>query len=104
MNNIRSRLQQFVEKQRTVFQEARADLFFKIMQPKRGDRVLDLGGNRGQFATLLKARGELAITVADVTDFSTECAAHKCDFVLLPESGTLAFNDESYDTVFSNSV
>ncbi len=94
----------WLERQRQVFQDRRADLFITLMKPQPGMRILDLGGNRGQFAKRLLSRIELDITVADILDFTTECAEAGFPFVKLPESGTLPIENGAFDIVLCNSV
>lgn len=101
MSNALVRL---VEKSRERFQEQRADLFMELMQPRPGMRVVDLGGNRGQFAERLRRRANLDVTVADIIDFSAECAANGSRFLKLQEGAALPIADGAFDIVFSNSV
>jgi SAM-dependent methyltransferase len=97
-------LVKLVERSRERFQEQRADLFLELMQPGPGLRILDLGGNRGQFAERLRLRADLDITVADIIDFSTECAARGFHFIQLQDGARLPIDDAAFDIVFCNSV
>lgn len=93
-----------LEKSRERFQEQRADLFMDLMRPDPGMRILDLGGNRGQFAERLRRRADLDITVADILDFSTECATRGFGFLQLEDGAPVPVEDGAFDIVFSNSV
>lgn len=101
---VRRKLYEAIERARGRFQESRADLFVQLLEPTAGMRVLDLGGNRGQFARLLRSRVELEITVADILDFSRECRAEGFPFVLLKDGETLPFSNSEFDAVVCNSV
>jgi SAM-dependent methyltransferase len=102
--SARQRIYQSLERQREGFQAARAELFLRLMKPRSGARVLDLGGNRGHFGQRLLQRSDLDITVADVIDFSVECAQAGLQFVQIDEAERLPFHDREFDIVFCNSV
>jgi SAM-dependent methyltransferase len=101
---IRQRLFEAVERRRERFQEARAELFLRLVQPTPGLRVLDLGGSTGQFSRRLLRRADLDMTVADIVDTSRECAAAGLRFVQLEETPRLPFEDGQFDIVLANSV
>ena len=101
---IRNNAYRAVEKYRERFQEARADLFCRTMQPQAGCSILDLGGNRGQFSRRLLQRLRADITVADILDFSAECAAAGLRFAQIGEQVNLPFADREFDIVLCNSV
>lgn len=91
---------------RRRFQNARADLFLRLIQPVPGARVLDLGGSDGSFAALIAARrSDLIFTVAD-TEPTRLIAAERYGFreAALQPDGPLPFDDDSFDVVLCNSV
>jgi SAM-dependent methyltransferase len=97
-------LHRLVEGLRENFQEARAELFFELMRPFEGAKVLDLGGNRGRGSKRLLKRIGIDVTVADLLDFSKECQASGLKFIRVGEGCRLPFEDQSFDIVFCNSV
>ncbi|NLM66906.1 MAG: class I SAM-dependent methyltransferase, partial [Enterococcus sp.] len=90
------------------FEKKRKDLFFKYMEPKPGNRVLDLGGNDGSRIAKLFSDGknEYQIYVADISVTALETAQKKYGFntVLLDENGKIPFPDDYFDITFCNSV
>ena len=102
--SARQRIYESLERRREGFQAARAELFLRLLKPPPGTRVLDLGGNRGHFGQRLLQRSDLDITVADVIDFSAECAQAGLHFVQLDETSRLPFPDRAFDIVFCNYV
>ena len=90
---------------RNRLQQSRADLFVRLMAPRRGMRVLDLGGGDSSLAERIAHRVPLRVTVADISDEHAVAALARgfCHQVV-PESGELPFADGSFDVVLCNSV
>lgn len=90
---------------RERFHSARAELFLRLLEPRPGSRLLDLGGGTGSFARRLVGRAELEVTVAEVhEDHRHEIEAAGFRFVRIPNGGALPFADGEFDLVLSNSV
>jgi SAM-dependent methyltransferase len=89
---------------RSRFHETRAELFVRLLRPRRGSSVLDLGGGDGSLAARMAGRVPLEITVADLSaDNRARVLALGFRHVLL-EEGPLPFDDGAFDIVLSNSV
>lgn len=91
---------------RERFHNARAELFIRILEPRPGATLLDLGGGDGSFARRLSERAGLQVTVAEVHDGHREAIeAHGFRFVQLTGDGDrLPFGDGEFDIVLANSV
>ncbi|MGH7574906.1 MAG: methyltransferase domain-containing protein [Longimicrobiales bacterium] len=89
--------------------ERRADLFVRLMRPRAGDRMLDLGGGDGSFAARIARRVSVRVTVADVADTRFE-ARDRYGFsevalkIAASGSASLPFDDGEFDLVLCNSV
>ncbi len=89
---------------RETFHEARADLFVRLLRPRPGQRMLDLGGSDGSLSARITRRVPLDVTVADPEP--TRMAAERYGFsVAAVEPGRpLPFDDDAFDLVLCNSV
>lgn len=83
----------------------RAELFINLVRPRKGARVLDLGGSAGSFMARVADRLEADVTVADISDGPLE-AQRRYGFkpVILREDEPLPFGKGEFDVVFCNSV
>jgi 2-polyprenyl-3-methyl-5-hydroxy-6-metoxy-1,4-benzoquinol methylase len=90
---------------RERLRQERVQLFMKLMQPREGVSILDLGGEWGEF--LAKIRGGLSgrFLIADINEaYRATVRTQGFDFVLLEENKPLPFADKEFDIVISNSV
>jgi SAM-dependent methyltransferase len=100
-----SLIKSFAYKKREDWHEARADLFFELMRPKDGAKILDLGGQDGSFMVRVAKRVRAEITVADIGDAPLLAEKHHgFRAVILEEGKPLPFEDREFDVVFCNSV
>ncbi|HEX9106875.1 MAG TPA: hypothetical protein VF832_06600, partial [Longimicrobiales bacterium] len=73
---------------REYFHNARAELFLRLLRPRPGARLLDLGGSTGDLAERITRRVPLDVTVADVeTAHAAAVARRGFRHLRLPESG-----------------
>jgi SAM-dependent methyltransferase len=85
--------------------EARADLFVRLLAPRRGVRLLDLGGGDGTLAARIVRRVPLEVVVADIDERRRLARErHGFDEVALEADGPLPFADAAFDIVLCNSV
>lgn len=91
---------------RERFHGARAELFVRLLEPRAGATVLDLGGGDGSFARRLCERVDLEVTVGDVHDRHRRTIESRgFRFVDVPDDGRpLPFEDGQFDVVLANSV
>lgn len=90
--------------------ERRAELFVRLMRPRAGGRVLDLGGGDGSFAVRIARRVPVRVTVADIED--TRLVARdrygfdevRLDATASGQTISLPFDDDEFDLVLCNSV
>lgn len=96
----------FALRLRDRFHDARADLLIRLLAPRSGARLLDLGGGDGSFARRLRERADLEITVAEVHEGHRDrIEGQGFDFVLLNDDDrSLPFGDGEFDIVLANSV
>jgi len=82
----------------------RGELFRRLLQPSKNDKILDLGGDDGShIASILP--GYHNIWVADIAAELLEKAAQRgFHTVLLREGKPLPFGDQEFDIVFCSSV
>jgi hypothetical protein len=82
----------------------RGELFRRLLQPAKDDKILDLGGDDGShIASILP--GYHNIWVADIAAEPLEKAAQRgFHTVLLREGEPLPFGDQEFDIVFCSSV
>ncbi len=93
-----------IELFRERFQEARAELFCRLLAPRPGLRILDLGGNRGQLSRRIMERVSVDVTVADILDLADVFVEGGIEFVLLSPEAHLPFEAAEFDIVLCNSV
>lgn len=101
-----SYLQKAVHSMHECFMRRRFQLFLDVIDIRKGDLIVDLGGGNGEFFELFqKNRDDYEILVADISEEALD-EAHKKGFmtVLLRESEQLPFRDGEIDVVFCNSV
>jgi hypothetical protein len=92
-------------RKRDEWHSRRADLFLELMRPAAGARVLDLGGQDGEFMQRVAARADLRVTIADIGEAALERARSRgFETVTLREGEPLPFSDGGFDVVFCNSV
>jgi hypothetical protein len=90
---------------RQPFQAQRAHLFMRLVAPKAGATVLDLGGGPGHFFARVRNHFHARCVVADIaSDFTHSVQRHGFEFALLKEDGPLPFKNQEFDIVFCNSV
>lgn len=90
---------------REAWHAARADLLFRLLEPRPGATILDLGGQDGSFMLRVRERLDARITIADIGDDALARARERgFATVQLVEGEPLPFGDASFDVVFSNSV
>jgi len=90
---------------RERFHRQRSDLFLRLMKPRDGMAILDLGGGRGDFMARIRDRVQARFVVADIFDNSASVQEnYQFEFVRIPEDGSLPFADKEFDIVFCNSV
>jgi len=82
------------------------ELFIAIVRPKRGDKILDLGGSDGSVWDYLGERKkEYDIYIADIDEEALMKAAERgYKTIQLNEHGELPFTDKEFDVVFCNSM
>ncbi|MGF1454225.1 MAG: class I SAM-dependent methyltransferase [Alphaproteobacteria bacterium] len=83
----------------------RAQMFRDIFSQLTDERVLDLGGGKGDhIASVLP--GYRNVTVADYNKAELEYAhrTHGYDYVIMDGAEGLPFKDKEYDIIYSNSV
>lgn len=88
------------------FHESRADLFMRLMEPRPGMRLLDLGSGWGDpLSARIARRVPLRVTLADLTEGPLR-DAERLGFsaVRLEHGEPLPFGDGEFDVVLSNSV
>lgn len=90
--------------------ERRAELFVRLMRPRAGARVLDLGGADGSFAARIVRRVPARVTVADIEDTRLEARDRygfdevRLDATTSGDVASLPFGDGEFDVVLCNSV
>ena len=98
-------IKRLAARKRDAWHNARAELFVRLMAPRPGARVLDLGGQDGSFMVRIRERADVDVTVADIGDAPHEAARrHGFRAVILEEGRPLPFADGEFDVVFCNSV
>lgn len=98
-------IQRLARQKRELWHTQRASLFLRLMRPQPGARVLDLGGNDGEFMARIAGDAALDVTVADIgLDALARARARGFRTAVLDESGRLPFGDNEFDVVFCNSV
>jgi SAM-dependent methyltransferase len=83
----------------------RKELFIKLLSPRPGETILDLGGGSGDYiASIVEDRS--VVTIADNDENALHQAREKYGFktVILDGSPKLSFPDKSFDIVFCSSV
>lgn len=80
--------------------KARMELFFKLMKPVAGTRILDIGAGGGDLWTKFSESRNLNITGLDIKQ--GDSAAFK-EFVVGDARDLSRFADKTFDVVFSNS-
>jgi hypothetical protein len=100
-------LRAVARRKREEWHAQRAKLFLKLMQPQPGMRVLDVGGNDGEFMERLRAETavDIDVMIADI-DGEALAKARQRGFstTKLDDGPRLPFADQAFDIVFSNSV
>jgi hypothetical protein len=83
----------------------RKRLFLTRLEPRVGDRILDLGGDDGAYIAQVLPFRE-GVVVADISPKALERASADYGFetLLLDESGRIPESDGSFDIVFCSSV
>lgn len=89
---------------RERFHEARADLFVRLVRPRPGMRVLDLGGGDGSLAARITRRIPLEVTVAEPEPTRLAAERHGFSVREVAAGEPLPFEDGSFDIVLCNSV
>jgi hypothetical protein len=90
---------------RDRFHEARAARFVGRLQPRAGDRLLDLGGSDGALAGRICRRVPMRVTVADAAVETRAAALERgFDHVLLDPDAPLPFERGQFDFLLCNSV
>ena len=90
---------------RDEWHDRRAELFVRLVAPRPGATVLDLGGQDGEFMQRVAKRADVRVTIADISERALERArARGFETVLLEEGERLPFDDAAFDVVFCNSV
>lgn len=90
--------------------ERRAELFVRLMRPRAGERILDLGGADGSFAARIARRVPVRVTVADVADTRLQARDRygfdevELDTATMGRAVSLPFDDAAFDLVLCNSV
>lgn len=79
------------------------EYYLKIFEPKlRGNKILDFGAGRGDFAELLALKG-YDVSATDVMDNISNNVTD-IDFRLMPEETVIPFDSDEFDTVIVNTV
>ncbi len=83
----------------------RAKLFLDVLNPKPGDKILDLGSDDGAHTAAILPFRE-GVSIADIDAEALERGRRTYGFepVLIDESGALPFPDGYFDIVFCSSV
>jgi hypothetical protein len=90
---------------RERLRQERVQLFMKLMQPREGVSILDLGGEWGEFLGKIEAGLKATFLIADINEaYRTTVQSQGFDFVLLEEDKPLPFADKEFDIIISNSV
>jgi hypothetical protein len=97
MGGIRAKL-------RHRFHEQRADLFVRLIKPRTGATLLDLGGGDGSLAARICERVPLDVCIADVRADNREACERRGFRHVLVEPGPLPFEDGAFDYLLCNSV
>lgn len=98
-------LRKFAAGRREAWHTARADLFFRLMSPRPGASILDLGGQDGSFMLRVRERFDARITIADIGEDALAVARERgFETRSLAEDAALPFDDGAFDVVFCNSV
>jgi len=99
-------LRKFRAKMHKRFMNERFRFFLNVINIKKGDFIVDLGGGDGSFMELFgEKKGDYNILVADISKSAIEKAKKKgFKTLLLKDSGPLPFNDKEVDIIFCNSV
>jgi len=98
---LRALFSQFSAKHR----EKRGRLFQTLLRPTEGDRILDLGGGRGDhFAAICPLRKNVIIADYSANDLATAHSRYGFKTIELDGSKRLPFADQEFDIVFCSSV
>jgi len=88
------------------FMQQRFDLFLNVIEIRKGDLIVDLGGGYGELMELFgEDKSDYEILIADISKSSLKEARKKgFKTLLLKEPDPLPFNDQEVDVIFCNSV
>jgi len=93
-------------KMHNKFMQQRFDLFLNVIEIRKGDLIVDLGGGYGELMELFgEDKSDYEILIADISKSSLKEARKKgFKTLLLKEPDPLPFNDQEVDVIFCNSV
>lgn len=103
---ISSYFNKTITKMHNKFMRQRFDLLLNVIDTRKGDLIVDLGGGNGEFMELFgEEKSDYEILIADISKSSLKEARKKgFKTLLLKESDPLPFNDQEVDVIFCNSV
>ena len=100
-----SLIRTYARRKREEWHSRRAELFLELIGPAEGARVLDLGGQDGEFMQRICERVSLRVTIADIGEAALARARERgLATVALREGEPLPFATGEFDVVFCNSV
>jgi SAM-dependent methyltransferase len=89
---------------RDRFHNARAEAFLRLLRPRAGARMLDLGGSDGELAARICRDVPLHVTVADLDDQHRHAVERRGFTHVKLAEGPLPFQPGDFDIVLCNSV
>jgi len=98
-----------VNKLRAIARKKRKEIFTNEFTINNDTKILDLGANDGSYIDFILQGSDYEpsnVYIADINKEGLDEAAEKFGFnaILIPESGSLPFDDEYFDIIFCSSV